>query len=76
MLAPLPAPLLEEATDGDATRVLDVAPAVGDLEPPELDYGRNIGVNGPFGIEGPLWGRPNGLREGRWGHIALAVVRK
>jgi len=63
--APLPAPLLEEATDGNATRVLDVAPAVGNLEPLELDYGRNIGVNGPFGIEGPLWGYPNGLREGR-----------
>jgi hypothetical protein len=63
--APLPAPLLEEATDSNTTRVLDIAPAVGDLEPPELDYGRNIGVNGPFGIEGPLWGYPNGLREGR-----------
>jgi hypothetical protein len=65
VLAPLPAPLLEEAMDGNATRVLDVAPAVGDLEPLELDYGRNIGVYGPFSIEGPLWGRPNSLREGR-----------
>jgi hypothetical protein len=54
VLAPLLAPLLEEATDGDAARVLDVTPAVGDLEPLELDYGRNIGVHGPFGIEGPL----------------------
>jgi len=59
VLTPLPAPLLEEATDGNATdgnatRVLDIAPAVGDLELPELDYGRNIGVNSSFGIEGPL----------------------
>jgi hypothetical protein len=54
VLTLLPALLLEEATDGDATRVLDVTPAVGDLEPLELDYSRNIGVNSPFGIEGPL----------------------
>jgi hypothetical protein len=54
MLAPLPAPLLEEAIDGNTTRVLDIAPAMGDLEPLELDYGCNIGINGPFGIEGPL----------------------
>jgi hypothetical protein len=54
VLAPLPAPLLEKATDGDIARVLDVTPAVGDLELPELDYGRNIGINGSFGIEGPL----------------------
>jgi hypothetical protein len=54
MLTPLPAPLLEEATDSDTTRVLDITPAIGDLEPLELDYGRNIGINGPFSIEGPL----------------------
>ena len=65
MLAPLPAPLLKEAADGDTTRVLDITPTVSDLELLELDYSYNIGVNGPFSIEGPLWGCPNGLREGR-----------
>jgi hypothetical protein len=54
VLTPLLALLLEEATDSNTTRVLDITPAVGDLEPLELDYSRNIGVNSPFSIEGPL----------------------
>jgi hypothetical protein len=54
VLTPLPAPLLEEAIDSDTIRVLDVTPAVGDLEPLELDYSYNIGVYSPFSIEGPL----------------------
>jgi hypothetical protein len=54
VLAPLLAPLLEEAIDSDTIRVLDITPAVGDLEPLELDYGRNIGIYSPFSIEGPL----------------------
>ena len=54
MLTPLLALLLEEAIDSNTTRVLDITLTVGDLEPLELDYSRNIGVYSPFGIEGPL----------------------
>jgi hypothetical protein len=61
VLALLPAPLLEEATDSNTTRVLDITPIMGNLELLELNYGRNIGINGPFSIEGPLWGCPNDL---------------
>jgi hypothetical protein len=46
--------LLEEAIDSNIIRVLDITPTIGDLEPLELDYSRNIGVNSPFSIEGPL----------------------
>jgi hypothetical protein len=52
VLTLLPAPLLEEAIDSNTTRVLNITPAVGDLEPLELDYGCNISVNSPFSIEG------------------------
>ena len=45
MLAPLPAPLLEEAPYGSAAGVLRIPAPVGDLEPPELDYGGDIGIN-------------------------------
>jgi hypothetical protein len=40
--------------DGNTIRVLYITRAMGDLEPLELDYGRNIGINSPFNIEGPL----------------------
>jgi hypothetical protein len=45
VLAPLPAPLLEEASYGGTAGVLRIPAPVGDLEPPELDYGGDIGVN-------------------------------
>jgi hypothetical protein len=48
------APLLKEATDSNTTRVLDIIPAIGDLELPEFNYSYNIGINSPFSIEGPL----------------------
>jgi hypothetical protein len=54
MLTLLLALLLEEATDSDTTRVLDITPAIGDLELLELDYSYNIGIHSPFSIEGPL----------------------
>jgi hypothetical protein len=45
VLALLPAPLLEEALYSGAARVLRIPAPVGDLEPPELNYGGNIGVD-------------------------------
>jgi hypothetical protein len=45
VLAPLPAPLLEEALYGGAAGVLCIPAPVGDLEPLELDYGGDIGVD-------------------------------
>ena len=45
VLAPLLALLLEEATDGCATWVLCIAIAVRDLQPPELEHSRDVGIN-------------------------------
>lgn len=74
MLAPLPAPLLEEASYSGAARVLDVPAPVRDLEPPELDHGRDVSVDRALREEGALQGRLCGRREGHRGHVALAVV--
>jgi len=76
VLAPLPATLLEEASYSSATGVLDVTAPVRDLEPPELDDGSDIGVDGALRKEGPLRGCLYGRREGYRGHIALAVIRE
>jgi hypothetical protein len=54
VLALLLALLLKKATDSNVTKVFDIVSAVGDLEPPKLNYGCNISVNGLFGIEGPF----------------------
>ena len=45
MLAPLLAPLLEEAPYSSATGVLRIPAPIGDLEPPELNYGSDIGID-------------------------------
>jgi len=45
VLATLLAPLLEEAPYSSAAGVLRIPAPVGDLEPLELDYGGDIGVN-------------------------------
>jgi hypothetical protein len=54
MLTPLLALLLKEAIDSNTTRVLDITPAIGDLELLELNYSYNISINSPFSIEGLL----------------------
>ena len=74
MLAPLPATLLEEASYSSAAGVLDVTAPMRDLEPPELDDGGDIGVDGALRKEGPLRGRFYGRREGYRGHVALVVI--
>jgi hypothetical protein len=76
VLTALPAPLLEEALYSDATGILDIAAPVRDLEPPELDHGRDISVDRALSKEGPLKSRLYGWREGRRGHVALMVVRE
>jgi hypothetical protein len=45
VLTPLLAPLLEEAPYGGAAGVLRIPTPVGDLEPLELNYGGDIGVD-------------------------------
>jgi len=54
MLTTLPAALLKEASYGSTTRVLYVTIPVRDLEPPELNYSRDISVDYTLYIEGPL----------------------
>ena len=54
MLATLPAALLKEASYSSTTRVLHVTIPVRDLEPPELNYSRDISVDRALCIEGPL----------------------
>ncbi|OBT40395.1 hypothetical protein VE00_10091 [Pseudogymnoascus sp. WSF 3629] len=69
VLALLPALLLEEATDGCAAWVLCVAVAVRDLQPPELEHGRDVGVNSALRslLQGP-WERrsPGGHPQVAW----------
>jgi len=76
VLAPLPATLLEEASYSSAAGVLDVTAPMRDLEPPELDDGGDIGVDGALRKEGPLRGYLYSRREGYRGHVALAVIRE
>ena len=76
ILAPLPAILLEEASYGSTTGVLDVTTPVRDLEPLELNDGGDIGVDGALRKEGPLRGRLYSRREGYRGYIALVVIRE
>jgi len=55
---------------------------MGDLHPPELEDGRDVGVDRALSKQGPFYrygGRPYPLSrelEGRRGHVALAVVRE
>jgi hypothetical protein len=78
-LATLPATLLKEATDGNATQVACIAIAMCDLQPPEINYGRDVGVDyAPCQERPPACGRRHlsCKCQGRGWHVALAVVRK
>jgi hypothetical protein len=76
VLPPLPAPLLKEASYGGAPGVLRIRVAVGHLEPPELDNGRDIGVDSAPHKQGSLGKVYCSRRKGRGWHVALAVVRE
>ena len=76
-LTTLLATLLKEATDGRAMWVLCVAIAVCNLQPLELDHGRDIGIDCTLRKQRLFSRRSRRCRhEGRRGHIALAVVCK
>jgi hypothetical protein len=73
-LAALPATLLEEATDSCTARVLCIATAVRDLQPPELNYSCNIGIDRAPRQERALRRLLSCRCQGRRWHIALTVV--
>jgi hypothetical protein len=74
VLPPLPAPLLKKASYGSAPGVLRIRITVGHLEPPELDNGRDIGVDSAPRKQGTFSKVSYSRRKGyRW-HVTLAVV--
>ncbi|RKL02085.1 hypothetical protein BFJ70_g17375 [Fusarium oxysporum] len=76
MLPPLPAALLKEASYGGAPGVFRVCVAVGYLEPPELDNGRDIGVDSAPRKQRSFGKVYCSRHKGRGWHVALAVVCK
>jgi hypothetical protein len=76
VLPPLSAPLLKEAPYGGAPGVLRVRVTVGYLEPPELDNGRDIGVDSALRKQRSFGKVCCSRRKGRGWHVALAVVRE